>query len=267
MKYSLIVKLENDCYEISNYSKLPGFEYLNETKLKDIVEFTNLFEDEYELINFLIETNLIPEKYLQGTLSINYRKGKDSLPKQLQYGISFCEDKKFFDTIFLKHFYREKLKNENFMSLFVEKYYSYLKDINPFSSDLYYLRHCYEYYTMHQYLPRNAEDAMNNFIETYCRKKSKEGYYKADFTRIRDLAMFAIDYERNFERPIIEKPKYKENEIKLLINHYETLLRNESLTVEEEKIYTDALEKLELELEMINNNLLNRRIKDEITRN
>ena len=41
MKYGLVVYLRNECYKIEGISKIPGFEYINESKLKDIVEFTN----------------------------------------------------------------------------------------------------------------------------------------------------------------------------------------------------------------------------------
>jgi len=58
---------------------------------------------------------------------------------------------------------------------------------------------------------------MASFVTTYCRKKSKDGYYKADFTRIRDLAMFAINYERNFIRQPQERPKHTVNDLENLL--------------------------------------------------
>lgn len=267
MRYSLVVYLNNEYFEIVGISKLTGFEHINETKLKDIVEFTNSFVDEQDMISFLIETGLLPRKFSNGTVQINYFKGKNSVPKTLQYGISFEEDKKFFDTIFLKYFYREKLTNPEFMKAFLDKYYSYLKDVNIFSEELNYLRYCFEYYQTHGMLPKNADYTMSAFVEVYCRKKSKDGYYKADFTRIRDLAMFAINYERNHERPIIKKPQITTEEIEMQIDHYEELMRNNTLTIEEQEVYATAISKLEKELEFTRQTTLNRRNKNEITRN
>ena len=199
MKYSLVVYLKNDCYEITGYSKIPGFEHINEEKLKDIVEFTNEFEHEQELICYLIDEGLLPKKFFKGTLGIQYQKRKNTSPKMLQYGISFKEDKKFYDTIFLKYYYKEKLTNPDFMKLFIEKYYTYLREIPIFRAEMGHIRYGYEFYLRNKYLPDGCERDMATFVEIYCRKKSKDGYYKADFTRIRDLAMFAINYERTYE--------------------------------------------------------------------
>ena len=66
MKYCLEITLRNEQYKIEGYSKLPGFEHLNESKLKDIVEFTNEFEHEQELICFLIDSGLLPKKFFKG---------------------------------------------------------------------------------------------------------------------------------------------------------------------------------------------------------
>ena len=267
MRYSLVVCLDNECFEIVGISKLPGFEYINETKLRDIVMFTSSFVDEAELIDFFIETSLLPKKFMNGSLHINYYKGKNSAPKTLQYGISFGEEKKFFDTIFLKYFYREKLTDPEFMKAFLDKYYSYLRDVHIFSEDLTYIRYCYEYYKTHGMLPKNADYVMSNFVEMYCRKKSKDGYFKADFTRIRDLAMFAINYERSFETKNNPKREISTEEIETLIDHYEELLRNDTLSLEEQEIYTTAIDKLEKQLRDIKFATLNRRPKNEITRN
>ena len=112
MKYSLVVYLKNKSHIISGYSKIPGFEHLDETKLKDIVSFTNEFETEQELICYLIETNLLPKEFFTGTIGINYYKSKTSKnissgPREilLQYNIHLK----------LK---RQKLKFSTFLLLF-----------------------------------------------------------------------------------------------------------------------------------------------------
>lgn len=267
MKYSLVVHLNKECYKIEGISKLPGFEYIDDTKLKDIVTFTNEFEHEQELICFLIDAGLLPKKYFRGTLGINFYKGKNIPPKTLQYGVSFQEDKKFFDTIFLKYYYKDKLTNPDFMKAFMEKYYAYLKDISIFSEEMSSIRYGYEYFLRNHYLPEGIEQDMATFIEIYCRKKSKDGYYKADFTRIRDLAMFAINFERTYEREVVERPSNSIEDLEMMIEHYHTLMRNDMLSEEEIEAYTNAINRLEKELANTKGIMIKRSKKNETTGN
>lgn len=267
MRYSLVVYLNQECFEVKGYSKLPGFEHIKEDKLKGIVEFTNNFEHEQELISYLIEEGIIPQKYFHGNLEINYFKGKNTPPKTLQYGVSFQEDKKFFDTMFLKHYYRHMLTNITFMNAFINKYYQYLRDIRVFSEVIGYINYSYEQYKNYEHLPEYASEYMSKFIDIYCSKKGKDGFYKADFTRIRDLAMFAINYERDNIRIPIERPTNTVHEIEMLLHHYEELSRNDTLTQEEQEAYDNAIHKLEKELDYTIQMTRTRRKKDEITTN
>lgn len=267
MKYGLIVQLGKETYEVKGYSKIAGFEHINEEKLKSIVEFTNNFEHEQELISYLIDEGLLPKKFFKGDAHINYYKGKNTQPKTLQYGISFMEDKKYFDTIFLKHYYCNKLNNPRFMKSFLNKYYTYLKDIGVFREQICYINYCYDYYFKNEMLPNGAYDAMTKFIEIYCSKKSKDGFYKADFTRIRDLAMFAINYERENIRIPIERPEHTIEEIEPIIGHFNELIQNDTLTEEETEAYENAINKLEKELEYTRKVTRNRSLKHDITKN
>lgn len=267
MRYGLVVVLGNESYEVKNYSKIPGFEHIKENKLKDIVEFTNNFEHEQELISYLIKEELLPKKYFKGNIMINYYKSKNTPPKVLQYGISFKEDKKFFDTIFLKHYFCNHLTNNAFMISFINKYYKYLKDVGIFSESINYIKYCYEYYKNHEILPPRANEEMHRFIDIYCSKKSKDGFYKADFTRIRDLAMFAINFERDNIRIPIERPTNTIEEIEMLLSHYYELMRNDTLTVEEMDAYENAVNNLEKELEYTKKVTRIRSVKNEVTKN
>lgn len=267
MKYGLIVQLGKETYEVKGFSKIAGFEHINEEKLKGIVEFTNNFEHEQELISYLIDEGLLPKIFFKGDAHINYYKGKNIPPKTLQYGISFMEDKKYFDTIFLKYYYCSKLKNPQFMKAFLNKYYTYLKNVGIFSDELSYIKYCYEYYMEYKILPKEADTAMTNFITIYCSKKSKDGFYKADFTRIRDLAMFAINYERENIRIPIKRPKHNIEEIELIIGHFNELIQNDTLTKEEIIAYENAINNLEKELEYIKKVTRNRSLKHDITKN
>jgi len=108
------------------------------------------------------------------------------------------------------------------------------------------------------------EDTFTYNVEA---SKSKDGYYKADFTRIRDLAMFAINYERTYEREMIERPNNTVEDLELMIDHYYTLMRNDMLSEEEMEAYTDAINNLEQELEYTKAVTLNRSKKNETTGN
>lgn len=267
MKYGLVITLGKENFEVKDYSKATGFEHINEEKLKDIVEFTNDFEHEQELICYLIDEGILPKKYFKGNAHINYYKDKNTPPKILQYGISFKEDKKYFDTIFLKHYFCEKLTNMEFMTSFINKYYKYLKDVSIFSEAITYINYSYEYFNKYHILPEDAFNEMSRFIDIYCSKKSKEGFYKADYTRIRDLAMFAVNYERNYTRIPIDRPEHSIEDIEMIINHYDILLRNDTLTEEEYNAYSDAVYALEKELDYTKKLTRNRSNKNEITRN
>lgn len=266
MKYSLIVYLKNKSQVIEGYSKIPGFEHLDETKLKDIVSFTNEFETEQELICYLIEEGLIGKEYFTGTIGIKYQKSKNDVGKILQYGVSFKEDKKFFDTIFLQYYFKHNLKNKTFMSAFIQKYYTYLKDVAIFRDELRYLKYSYNCLVNSNYIPEETEEIMSTFITIYCRKKSKDGYYKADFTKIRDLAMFAINYEREHLREPVERPIRPVKDIEMAIEHY-TLLLESSVLEEENEAYQNKLDRLEKELEFTEKTTMIRRRKNDITRN
>lgn len=274
MRYSLVVYLKDRYYEIKGYSKIPGFEHLDEKKLKDIVSFTNEFNCEEQLISYLIETNLLPREFYHGTLGIYYYKGKDAIPNVLDYGISFSEDKKFFDTIFLQYYFSKKIINIEFMCAFINTFYQKLKDINIFSESLNYINDSFKSFKQYGMLLPQTDEYMEKFIKFYCTKLSKGNYPKANFRRIRDLAMFAINYERNFERnyernferDIPDKPKRSKEEIKMLINHYQSIINNNMLNEEEFEAYNSTISNLEKELEIVklgnygNDMNLNRRL-------
>ena len=96
--------------------------------------------------------------------------------------------------------------------------------------------------------------------------KSKDGYYKADFTKIRDLAMFAINYEREHLREPVERPIRPVKDIEMAIEHY-TLLLESSVLEEENEAYQNKLDRLEKELEYTEKATMIRRRKNDITKN
>lgn len=254
MKYGLVIECNRKYYEINGISKLPGFEHIDETKVQGIVNFTNMFESEYELINFLIDSGLITNKIAGGSLSII----KKSTLVVLPYGVSYKEDKKYFDTIRLQTYFSNNLVNKEFMEAFFQKYYYPLVNVPFFQEILIDIKRGYDYYLKNGCFPLGTIDKMEKFVMMRCRKKGKDGEYKADFTQIRDLAMFVINFERKKLKEQVEKqdniydehnvPIYTVNQLTTLIEHFKNLL-NGDITDEQTEAYNYEIAKLERELE------------------
>ncbi len=249
MKYSLVIYNETNIEEIKGFSKITPFNGFNENSLEDIVKFTNSFTNELELWEFLIYSGLInPQVNNADKLGIAFIRGKETIPTILPYGLSFKDHKKYFNVDFLKSYFSNRLTNINFMECFLNKYYHRLKNVKPFSGYLHYLCNAYEYYLFNKEIPIEAKSEMENFIKAYTLKKDKNGNYQINFTRVRELAMFATEYERMFKN----KDNYEDvitNEdetIKHEIEHYKLLLALEALDEETRLLYQSKINELEL---------------------
>jgi len=267
MRYCLVINYNNEVREISSYSKIPGFEYLKEDTIKDIVSFTNLFDNEYDLIDYLIETELIPSSLVRGNVNIAFYKSEKSEPKILSYGVSFKSDKKYFDTIFLQYYFGCRLSDMGFMKEFINTYYYNLKDVSIFRNSLDHIYFSYKFYKQNSYLPEEAAEAMERFVRLYCTKKGKDGHYKADFSKIRELAMFAIDFERKNHMQPEEKPQYSIRQVEATINHYKLLLEEGYITEEQAEAYCNEIVRLEEALDVAYKKAMNRSKKHGSTTN
>lgn len=253
MKYSLVVYNNSDEFkEITGYSNIMGFDDINETSLKDIVTFTNHFTDKEDLMLFLKETNLIPEDYINGNFGIVYFKSKDAKGKILQYGISFIEDTEYFNVEYLKEIFIKYFHEEQFMEEFREKYYLNLKDVGIFQKIVRYLNYAVATYFYKGYLPNNTESEITNFINLYTHRRNKDGIYIEDFTRIRDLAMFIIDYERTYIRDKKTKSYYSKENLQTELDHFLILLEDEGLTEDARDAYRKRVSALESEIDFLN---------------
>ena len=255
MKYSLVIHKDNDdTLELSNYGVLLNQENFDETSLRDIIKFTNDYADEEELTEVLLEMGLIPQEYMNGSYGIRYYRKKDGEPKLLQYGISFKRDKKFYDKEFLISYYSKHLVDIKFMEAFLERYYKYLKNTTIFESDLNDIRRFYLSYVQKNILPYNAIPCMERFVNYYTTNKDKDGNYKESPSRLRDLAMFAINFERCYNR-LPEKNKFKNPDyiknLEMELEHYKILLEDEGLTQEEYEAYLMNYDKLTHNLELV----------------
>ena len=247
MRYSLVKYNRQKVEDITGFAKRCDIPNLNENSLEDIVKFTNTFKDESELWDFLTYSGLIgPQLTQDNSLGIAYYAGKNSDPTILPYGLSFKEDKKFFNVEFLKSYFTNRVRNVDFMDYFLNKYYNRLKNVNLFAYRLQYLNDAFSHYMHYHDLPRDTMDEMRGFIKDYTLRKDKTGNYTINFTRVRELAMFAINYERLYIRK--SKPIIKDDskDLDMEISHYETLLMEDNLRLEERTIYENKIKELQI---------------------
>lgn len=245
MEYRLtLIHNDNSFTDIDGLSTLPGFDTIDETSLKDIVKFTSSFENDIELKEFLLFNGLIDKNFLDSEFGINFYKGKNNLAKTLPYGISYKAEKKFFDFNYLLSFYLYRQQDLNFMNSFLTTYYQKLKDI-PIFSDLYYIKHSYDYLYEHDYLPTEANAALESFLHKYVYQKDKNGIKQPVFSRIRELAMLAINYERKRKNKKQDNIIDMINELKMELLHYKDLLSNSAINDEQRDIYNKEVLKLE----------------------
>lgn len=247
MKCFLIAYIDSDNYEIiSGYSKLPGFEHLNEESLEDIVAFTNMFDSPIDLINFLIENNLI--KRIRNNTTIKILKTKDN--KHSIGEVSYKGDSQLFNENILINEYYKLASNIKFIEAFLNKYYSILIK-NPII-DINSLKYCYELSIKNKKPTGSINILLASIInDTINSAKTKEQRFEI----IRSFAMFIIDFRRE---------QNKNNNITTnldLIRHYKSLLENGDITDEEKSIYESELKKLEQEETDILNITLHRERK------
>ena len=243
--YRLSLYHDDDVYEdIKGLNNIPGFEEINDKSLKDIVKFTNKFNSERDLKETLLYTGIISKDSLASDFAINFYRGKNHQAQMLPYGISYKKDKKFFDFDYLLSFYLAKQKNSQFMSIFLSKFYQKLKDISIFS-DLYYIKDCDDYYDTYGILLPEAADAMTGFLNNYCYRRDKDGIRVIDFSRIRELAMLAINFENNRKKEERETIVTMIEDLKTELFHYKSLLQNSALTYEQTQVYENEVLKLE----------------------
>lgn len=242
MKYCLSIHKKNlpPCI-ITGFNKIAGFEHLNPTTLPGIVEFTHSFENEIQLIYFLMENNLVSKDYFNGEFGIDYFKRKNDLRgRTLQYGISFQGDIPFYNTQFLQMYFAEHLKEADFAKAFIKKYYRQLKDVPLFHEELEYIR---IHYSKKNPYYEKVKNSAYTFVYYYTTIRKGDKYIP-NFTRIRDLAMFVINYERKFSLDI-SLPEADLDTLNNMIDHYENFLRQDNLLEEERIAYEKQIDTLQ----------------------
>lgn len=241
MKYCLIY-IDDGFKELTQLGEYEGF---NEHYLRSFVEFAWKFQDEDCLKEYLYYKGLIDS--LNGHFSLGYYKGGNV--RILPYSLAYAKDKKYFDINKLLDYYNSHLTDKKFMDQFIDKFVTPLKNTPKLGTVLTAIYEDYQSFLNTNLISNDIHTLMNNFILNYVNVRTNEGI-KESFTRLRELAMFVIQFKNSNEENNTIK---NEESIKLQIEHYKELLSDESLEPEVKEAYTEALKDLQLTLDTTNN--------------
>jgi len=277
MKYSLaIYKNHYDYIEINNFSYIAEHEGLEESSLKDIITFTQEFENEKDLIETLIEAQMLPLAYANGTPAILSYKSKDANPKKLPYDVSYNKEKDFFDISYLRAYYMDKFKDIKFIEKFIQRYYDELRPIPVYKMLFVAIKDFYvsntPFYDLEFKDQLYLKDSMDFFVTTYTKKRTGNNIYQPSISKIRELAMFAINFERittaDYVNEKFDINEYTKN-LKILLDHYISLTENPDQSEEVYDYNMNMVTKLQEELDTLNSKdfTRGRRKNDETTSN
>jgi hypothetical protein len=264
MKYSLAMYKDGEHqYDIDICPK--------DTKdeLRSIVDFTTSFENPEALKGYLEQQSLIsPDDDISGLRICKYQS-KNSKPALIPHGIAYKEDAKYFSYGYVLDYYKGHITDLNFMNTFLKTYYDRYKDILAFSDILYlkYFQRTLETYghVTDEELNR-ARGAMGFFVKRFCfrettienkaknkgtktlytTKNNKE--YKQSFLATIELAMLAIDYEREKDPNLqINKNIEEIKKLRVQLEYYKDLLEK-CANNEEYLAYLSQIDTIEQEI-------------------
>lgn len=220
-KYYLVQENKEEL-SIIDFSKIDECSEFNSTNLKDIISFTSMFKNEKELKELLVNHNLIKVDNFNKKLKITYNYKKER--KTLMYGITYENDIKFFNEVYIKRYLYENKNNYELLETLCNHYRnSYNQGLN-IDTIREYIRFFKKYETDSNtdYLDDDKkemisdfEKAINSFVfkEIY-RYDKKNNEYKENFKGLRDLAMFlSYQEKKNKEEIISEKQNNEESNI------------------------------------------------------
>lgn len=233
---------------IIDFNEIEEFKKLNPRRLQDIVKFTNSFTDEEELLLYLKYHGLIDKDNIETSIGIYSKREEDEKFTKLRYGISYKEDSELFDRNELARYYIRKLRDYRFFNEFIDKYYAIYTNKKTNGtlterSPLNYIPSLYGilgYYKSQGLFPLDASDIIWDFITKYSN----------EYEKLRELAMFAIDYKRRHAEKIVkESPIEIIQRQKMELEHYRDLLLNSAINDEQRENYERHIYELESSIE------------------
>lgn len=227
--------------------------------LEDIVNFTNMFENKFELMIFLLH---LGRDINSMQFAIVFEKGETV--KILPHGISYCKDKDKFNMNSLRLAYNELIRDSEFLQLFLHSafgedgYYEHLQDVDTYRS---YLAQLEIYNQNEKTIPKicKAQNEITRFINSYV------GAKKPNFRKLRDLTMLAISYKWQDKEAVFideeENLQKRINCLQLEIDNYTSITNSGCSTIEQE-IYNNKIKEINLELEALRRDLdINNKIR------
>ena len=200
--YHLALKSSKE-YKVINFSKTEEYKHLNDKSLQDIVRFTGMYIDKYDLKEGLIKLGLLHyNEYEKNNDFVTIYKHAGEI-KKLHYGITYQDDLKFFDVGYCKEYILDRIDDINFLTKLCNHYknnYNQQLNIQLISN---YINNCrLGYYNegWDNELLNEALYGINKLVSFLTHKKKKDEVV-LDYKGLRDLAMFlAYDYRKNQEQ-------------------------------------------------------------------
>ncbi len=260
MRYNLVIRHKNKVRELDLF-KL-GIKTNNMTikQLEAFDKFSYSFNNEHDLMMFLLSNAFISSEEMNGSLDISkdddskeylkiHYKNDDNLYKIEKYPldkavIKCFEDKDIsFEYSYLFAYYVQNINNKLLMKKFLNYFY-YLRNVKVFNDDLRILL----YYNND--LPKTNDD-LNNAIYALERFINNLAFNNNDRTKksyggIRKLAMFRINYEkyRLVKFQSLELENKREESKKIILearNIYQNYLNNSYVLNEQMSFDEDTL--------------------------
>lgn len=172
-----------------DFTKIPEFNNLKQSELKDLIKFTGCFKNEEELRGYLKHYDLID---YSDKLSIKYKYNKED--KTLKYGITYKDQVPFIDYTNIINFLCQNSNNEKLLDCIYRVYYN--EKTNNYAN-LIVIREYLNVLRRKQFalddrdqITREYYQALTDFAKKECfRYNRKTRNYDLNFRGMRDLGM------------------------------------------------------------------------------
>ena len=266
MKYDLV--FYPDEHE-KNYIIIKGF--AGDSTLKGIVDFCHEFQNYNDLVNDLFMNGQIPKVTQSGVFKIHSRVPKSNTSKVYAKKVTFKDERLFYDLDYLQDYFVANIEDPEFIFPIINTHFNYLLSKSEKAKEhLYYIRHILTTKAKFGDIfvdksEANLESSIRNFVREFSFRKNSKNQWVINFPNLMLLARVAASYERKVtgydpNTPTLEDNTYnlETKQIKNMINHYQTLLSESGLSLEEIQVYEQKITELETELQIMTEHSLGR---------
>lgn len=212
--YHLAIQHKDKSFNIINFSNMESFKFLDDKKLIDIIKFTGYYEKEDHLKNTLLNAKLINEsEYNNKLVTIYKNNGKN---KKLMYGVTYKNDLKFFDVLYIKTYIKKRKFDTDFLEGLANHYRNnYGQDINTqvlFRFVRYVQKNEFQI-DLDKDLIKDVEKSIEDLVDREAYRYTN-GKTKFNYRGLRDLAMYLAYHENKKSKndEIIEEHKNEKEE-------------------------------------------------------